>query len=101
MLLTEDIKARWEKIVDQVDKEHIPLDCVKKVVFRTQDRKQRTINLRRLRNQGIDFDGIEKAIERFINDNEDEIMSMEFVLDVEAVAELLQPETDKLLKGMK
>jgi hypothetical protein len=101
VLLTEDFKARWEKIVDQVDKEHIPLDCVKKVVFRTHDRKQRTINLRRLRNQGIDFDGIEKAIDRFINDNEEEITSMEFVLDVEAVAELLQPETDKLLKGMK
>ena len=101
MLLTEDFRARWEKIVDQVDKEHVPIDCVKKVVFRTQDRKQRTINLRRLRSQGIDEDSIEKAIENFIADNEDDIMSMEFVLDVDAVAQRLQPETDKLLKGMK
>jgi Asp-tRNA(Asn)/Glu-tRNA(Gln) amidotransferase B subunit len=101
VLLTEDFRARWEKIVDQVDKEHVPIDCVKKVVFRTQDRKQRTINLRRLRSQGIDEEGIEKAIENFIADNEDDIMSMEFVLDVDAVAQRLQPETDKLLKGMK
>ena len=101
MLLTEDFRARWEKIVDQVDKEHVPIDCVKKVVFRTQDRKQRTINLRRLRSQGIDEESIEKAIENFIADNEDDIMSMEFVLDVDAVAQRLQPETDKLLKGMK
>jgi hypothetical protein len=101
VLLTEDFRARWEKIVDQVDKEHVPIDCVKKVVFRTQDRKQRTINLRRLRSQGIDEDSIEKAIENFIADNEDDIMSMEFVLDVDAVAQRLQPETDKLLKGMK
>jgi hypothetical protein len=36
----------------------------------------------------------------FIEENEDIIASMELVLDVEAVAEMVQPETDKLLKGM-
>jgi Asp-tRNA(Asn)/Glu-tRNA(Gln) amidotransferase B subunit len=100
MLLTEDFRERWEQIVEQVDKDHIPIDCVKKIVFRTHDRKQKTFNLRRLRMQGIDSEGIERAVEQFIQDNEDDIMSMEFILDVEAVAEQIQPETDKLLKGM-
>ena len=97
---TEHFLKEWEKIFDQVDKEHVPLDCVKKVVFRTRDRRQRTINLRRLRDQGADSDDIEGVVEEFIRDNESEIASMEFVLDVEAVAGLLQPETDKLLKGI-
>jgi hypothetical protein len=39
-------------------------------------------------------------VSKFISDHEEEILSMELVLDVEAVAEIIQPETDKLLKGM-
>jgi hypothetical protein len=50
--------------------------------------------------QGFDDDSLEAAVSQFISDNEDDIASMELVLDVEAVAEIIQPETDKLLKGI-
>jgi hypothetical protein len=99
MLLNDDFLAGWEDIVNGVDKDHCPITCVKKVVFRTQQ-GQKTINLRNLRRQGIDNDSIEQAVSSFIEDNEKIIKSMELVLDVEAVAEIVQPETDKLLKGM-
>lgn len=100
MLLDHDFLARWEQIVSDVEKEHCPISCVKKVIFRTADRKQKTINLRQLRRQGIDDESIEQAVSTYINDNEENIMSMELVLDVERVAGIVQPETDKLLKGM-
>jgi len=99
MLLNHDFLAGWEDIVNGVDKDHCPITCVKKVVFRTRQ-GQKTINLRNLRRQGIDDDSIEQAVSSFIEDNERIIKSMELVLDVEAVAEIVQPETDKLLKGM-
>ena len=100
MLLTNDFLKRWEDIVDEVEKQHIPITCVKKVVFRTREKRQKTINLRRLREQGLEEDLIENVVENFIRDNEQHIVSMEFVLDIEAVAHVIQPETDKLLKGM-
>jgi hypothetical protein len=100
MLLEDDFLARWGRIVNDVDKDHVPITCVKKVVFRTTDRRQRSINLRTLRKQGIDDDSIESAVGKFISDHEHEIVSMELVLDVEAVAAAIQPETDRLLKGM-
>jgi hypothetical protein len=100
MLLDDDFMTRWENIVNDVDKDHCPISCVKKVVFRTVDRRQRTINLKTLRKQGLDDDSIETAVSKFISDHEEEIASMELVLDVEAIAEIVQPETDKLLKGM-
>ena len=95
-----DFLARWEKIVNDVDKDHCPISCVKKVIFKTVDKKQKTINLRQLRKQGIDDDAIDQAVSAFIEENETRIVNMELVLDVEAVAEIIQPETDKLLKGM-
>jgi hypothetical protein len=100
MQLDHDFLKRWEQIVNDVDKDHCPISCVKKVVFRTKDRRQRSINIRNLRRQGIDEDSIERAVGEFIEENEDIIASMELVLDVEAVAEMVQPETDKLLKGI-
>jgi hypothetical protein len=100
MLLTDDFLKAWERIVDEVDKQHVPIDCVKKIVFRDRTKKQKTINLKRLRDQGLDHDSIEVAVENYIRENEETIVSMEFVLDIEAVAEILQPETDKILKNM-
>jgi hypothetical protein len=97
---TEEWLHRWEEIVEQVDKEHIPIECVKKVVFRIDGGRQKTINLRKLKQQGIDMEDIHNIVDRFVQDNCDSITNMEFVLDIEAVAQLLQPETDKLLKGI-
>lgn len=100
MLLTDDFLKRWGDIVDEVDKQHIPLNCVRKVVFRSRDKRQKTINLSRLRQQSCQDDMIESLIEQYIKTHEENILSMEFVLDVEAVANQIQPQTDKLLKGM-
>jgi hypothetical protein len=44
---------------------------------------------------------IEVIVENYIRDNEEAIASMEFIVDIEAVAEILQPETDKLLSNLK
>ena len=100
MQLDRDFLQRWEQIVNDVDKDHCPIECVKKVVFKTTDRKQKTINLRQLRKQGFNNDSIEQAVSVYISENDGLIASMELVLDVEAVAEIIQPETDKLLKGI-
>jgi hypothetical protein len=101
MLLDHDFLAEWERIVNDVDKNQCPLECVSKVVFRTHDRRQKTINLVKLRQQGFDNESINEAVETFIQENDDLIASMEFKLDVKAVAGIVQPETDKLLKRMK
>lgn len=101
MLLTDDFLHNWERIVNDIDKHHVPLPCVKKVVFRNKNRSQKTINLRRLRERGQTEEDIDHVIQHYIVDNENDILSMEFVLDIEAVAEQIQPETDKLLRSMR
>jgi hypothetical protein len=101
MQLTEDWLKRWEEVINQVDKEHIPIECVKKIVFRITGGKQKTINLQRLKDQGLDLEEVNVLVDRYVQDHSDVITNMEFVLDIKAVAELLQPETDKLLQGMR
>jgi len=93
----EDFLKKWEDIINDVDLNHIPLECVKKMVFKLSDKKQKTINFQLLKKQGLDIDDIHIVVERFIEENQDNIVNMDFILDIEAVAEILQPETDKLL----
>jgi benzoyl-CoA reductase/2-hydroxyglutaryl-CoA dehydratase subunit BcrC/BadD/HgdB len=100
MQLTEDLLKKWEDLVDQVDKDHIPIECVKKIVFRIEEGRQKTINIQKLKKQGIDVEDIHNIVDRYVQDNCDEITNMEFVLDIEEVAKLLQPETDNLLKNL-
>lgn len=98
--INTDFLAQWEKIVNDVDMDRVPMECVKKVIFKHLGNRQKTINFKVLKRQNLNSEEISAIVERYIQDNEESISSLEFVLDIEAVAELLQPETDKLLKGI-
>lgn len=101
MQLTNDVLDRWEQIVNEVDKEHVPVECIGKVVFSLIGKKKKTINFKSLKRQNLSVDEIDQLVQRYIEDNEAIINNMEFVLDVHAVAALVEPETNKLLKGIK
>ena len=47
--------------------------------------------------QGLDPEQIEEAVSRKLNELDDQIVSVEFILNVQAIADTVQPETDKLL----
>ena len=45
----------------------------------------------------MDPDQVEDAVSRKLNELEDSIVSVEFVLNVQSIADTVQPETDRLL----
>jgi archaellum component FlaC len=97
MQLSDDFLDRWEKIIAEVNKTDIPLECIKKVVIKLTGGRQKTINLQTLAKQGLALEEIESMLTRTLNDLEAEIRDVDFVVDTNAVAGLVQPETDKLL----
>lgn len=101
MAFSDEFLAMWEHIVDEVQKTEIPLECIKKVVIKLHGKKQRTINLQTLRRQGLDSEELETVISRALSELGDQVRDVEFLVDVSAVAELVQPETDKLLNNLK
>jgi hypothetical protein len=100
MLFSDEFLSKWEHIIDEVHKTEIPLECIKKAVIKLYGNRQKTINLHTLRKQGLDFEEIEIVLTRTLTELGDEVRDVEFVVDVGAVAELVQPETDKLLNGL-
>ena len=101
MQFSNEFLNKWEHIIEEVNKTEIPLECIKKVVVRLQDGRQKTINLARYKKDGLDLDEIESLLSRNLNELGDSVRDLDFVVDVNAVANLIQPETDKLLRSLK
>lgn len=100
MQSSDDFLARWEHLIAEVNKTEVPLECIKKVIVKLHGNKQRTINLSTLRKQGLDMEELEIVLTRTLSELGDNVKDIDFVIDISAVAELVQPETDKLLKKL-
>ncbi len=88
---------KWEHILEDVEKNKIPVEFIKKLIIKLEGKKQQTINIQKLLQQGLDPEQVEDAVSRKLNELEDLIVSVEFVLNVESIAQTVQPETDRLL----
>ena len=93
----DDLLDQWELIISEVNKTDVPLECIKKIVIKLTEGKQRTINLHTLLKQGLALEEIESLVTRTFNELDSQIRDVDFVVDIKSVAALVQPETDKLL----
>ncbi len=99
--MSPDFLKKWEHIIDDVDKQKIPVEFIKKLVIKMRGKRQQTVNIKRFLDQGLAPEQVEEAVSRKLSEYDDEILSVEFVLNIESIAETVQPETDKLLRKFK
>lgn len=90
----------WEGVLKSVNTEHVPVDCLKKVMFKLKGGRQKTINVARLRKNGLDIEEIEAVVANKMVNMSNEIVDIDFVIDIQEVANIVQPITDKLLENL-
>ena len=88
---------KWEHILEDVEKNKIPVQFIRKLIIKLEGKKQQTINIEKFLSQGLDPDQVEDAVSRKLHELEDLIVSVEFILNVQSIADTVQPETDRLL----
>jgi hypothetical protein len=98
---SEEFLRQWEHIISQVNTTEIPLECMKKVTIKLKDNKRKTINLVSLKKQGLSWEEIESVLSRSLCELESDVRDVVWVVDVTAVAEIVQPQTDKMLSSLK
>lgn len=96
----KDFFDQWSGIISTVDKTDIPLECISKIILKLTDNRRKTINIEKYKKQGLDLDSIELIFKNIINELGNTIKDIEFVLDICAVADMIQPQTDQLLNGL-
>ena len=98
--MSPEFVAKWEHILEDVEKQKIPIQFIKKLIIKLQGKRQQTINISRMLDQGLDPDQIEEAVSRKLFELDEQVVSVEFVLNVQSIAETVQPETDRLLNKL-
>lgn len=98
--MSPEFLEKWEHILEHVDKKKIPVEFISKMIIKMLGKKQQTINVKKLIEQGLQPPEIEEALSRKLVENDAQIVSVEFVLNVETIAGTVQPETDKLLNKL-
>jgi hypothetical protein len=91
---------KWEHILEGVEKNRIPIQFVKKIVLKLRGKRQHTININSLIKQGLDPNHIEELVNKKLYELDDDIVNLEFILNIETIAETVQPETDRILSGL-
>ena len=98
--MSPEFIAKWEHILEDVEKQRIPIQFIKKLIIKLEGKRQQTINIEKFLAQGLEPEQIEEAVSRKLNELDDQVVSVEFLLNVKSIAETVQPETDKLLNRL-
>jgi hypothetical protein len=96
--LSKEFLSKWEDLVDGVEKTDVPIECIKRIVIRLLDGRRRYLNITTLRRKGMDQDELEQVLNAKLDEYRGKIENVDFFVDVEAVAKLVQPDTDGLLQ---
>lgn len=99
--LSDEFLDKWEHIIQDVDITDLPLECIKKVTIKLKGNRRKTINISVLKKQGLEMEHIEEVLNKTLIAYEDEVLDLDWTIDVKAVADLVQPVTDHLLKDIK
>lgn len=97
---SDDFLKKWEDLVDNVEKTDVPVECIKRLVIKLKDGKRRYLNIATLRKKGYYPEELEQVLNDKLSEYDGIIENIDFFVDVEAVAELVQKETDNILGNL-
>ena len=93
-------KAQWEAILKSVEKKEIPITLLESVSVNLTDGTIVNINIRELLEEGNDPDELQKMLKIKLTTLDYIIEDIDFYISVKAVARVVQPATDELLKNL-
>jgi len=98
--MSPEFYKKWSHILADVDKRTIPMEFIRKLVVKLTKRKQHTINIEKMIKQGLEYEEIEDIVTTKLTELDRDLIGIEFVLHIENIAEVVQPETEKLLSKL-
>ncbi len=98
--MNPEFNKKWEHILEDVEKSKIPIQFLKKLVVKLREKKQLTINIQNLLKQGLEYEQVEEVVNRKLDELDEHIVTVEFILNVENIAKAVQPQTDRLLSKL-
>ena len=93
-------KAKWKKILKDVDKQEVPIHILEKLIVHLKDGTNVEIDIKNMLNEGADVEDLEERVNTRLSELERYIINVDFFVDIELVERTVQPETDKILSKL-
>ena len=93
-------RKSWQDIVNGVDKREVPISVLEHISVQLVDGTSITINIKDLLTAGQHPNDIEVLLDEKFNELDQYIHNVDFFVDIDKVKDTIQPETDKVLKGL-
>ena len=93
-------RKSWQDIVNAVDKREVPINVLQQIVVQMIDGTSVSIDIKQLLEAGQKPEEIEALLDEKFNELDQYIQNVDFFVDIDKVVDAVQPETDKVLKGL-
>ena len=98
--LNLNIRKKWQSIIEDVDKKELPVSVLDYISVQLVDGTNVTISVKELLKNGQTTEDVEMMLDDKFIQLDQYIVNVDFFVDVEKVQDAIQPETDKVLKGL-
>lgn len=93
-------KQHWQRILRDIDTDHIPITMLQAISVNLIDGTRVRINIKDLLDSGADPDELEQSMRLKIEALDAIIKDVDFYIDIDAVANTVQPMTDHILRNL-
>jgi hypothetical protein len=98
--ITLNTAKRWKDIVEGVDKKEVPITILQQIIVKLIDGTNISIDVKKLLSDGMVPNEIETMLDDKFIELDAYIQNVDFLIDIDKVVDAVQPETDKVLKGL-
>ena len=98
--LTKAFLNRGETIIEGVDITNIPVEYIDHLVVHTIGEQEIVVSVVELLQQGILPEELEIALEERMEEFEDEIVSVDYILNIRKISTDIQSTTDETLRNL-
>lgn len=89
--------SRWESILADANITSVPANFLKAIQAKMMDGTEEVFDVQDLKDKGLKISEIEILMEAFVEQYDDEIDSLDFILNIEMIADEIDKRTKRLL----
>ena len=94
---SDELRSRWENILLDADIQSVPIHLLKEISILMTNGETKIFEVKNYFDKGLTSNEVEVLVENFIQEYDDEIESLDFHLNIEALAEEVSEKTKRLL----
>lgn len=98
--LNLNTKEKWERLLKEVTKEEVPIHVLRYITVNLKDGTSVDVNISQMLEEGADPAVVERIINTKLAALDSVIENVDFHINVNSVAKVIQPFTDNLLKDL-